>query len=449
VAFKRSNPLPMSGALFVSNPGRKSSSKRTPKAKKPSVAARIIAKLNNRSTMKIKRNRKRKNGLALRANGLAIRANRRRTHAKRAHKRKNGLAVRMNRRSTKRQRMNRRRNGLAVRMNGLAVRMNKRRMNRRRNKGAEKGTGGNFLAAITKPVSGIVSKIPVFGKTLGAAVMPLALGAAVGAVHVYALRFAGHYLPAAVKPFGYTIGGLVVKGVLAVVPVGSAAMRKSIGDAAVVVGGALDTIRYLKGQSDFSDGMMYEIGSYGEGAYRLPFDGDEQAIQTAYTDAKSGDAAVSGDDLDNEEVAAALGGPRAWAARFPFARRTVIVHGNVSQHAGQPGHRWGWLFRLVGPENVAKIAAMPVEKRRAYIQALRQHALALMQGNAVPLGPFSAPAKALGPFSAPSVALGPFSAPSVALGPFSSPATALGPFSAPSVPFAGDYGAALYAGGPF
>ena len=86
MAFKRSNPLPMSGALFVSNPGRKSTTTRTKKAKKPSVAARIIAKLNNRSTMKIKRNRKRKNGLALRANGLAIRANRRRrTHAKRAH----------------------------------------------------------------------------------------------------------------------------------------------------------------------------------------------------------------------------------------------------------------------------------------------------------------------------------------------------------------------------
>lgn len=423
MAFKRTNPLPMSGALFVSNPRKRSASTRKKAGKKASVAARIIAKLNNRSTMKIKRNRKRKK------NGLALRANRR---SFRMNKRRNGLALRANRRrSNKRhnkRRMNRRKNGLAVRMNGLAVRMNKRRR-RRKNTGAS--SGGNFLAAVTKPVSGIVSKIPVFGKTLGAAVMPLALGAAVGAIHVYALRFGSQYLPDRIKPFGYTIGGLLVKGVLAVVPVGSAAMRKSIGDAAVVVGGALDTIRALKGSSDFADGMMYEVGAYGEGGYRLPFDGDEQAIQSAYIDAKSGDAAVSGADMDSDEVAAAMGGPRAWTARFPFARRDFVVHGTYSQHAGQQGHRWGWLYRLVGPENVAKIAAMPEEKRRAYIRSLRQHALALMQSanNDVPLGSFARPAQRLGPFAAPAAPIVPASAPSVAL--------------------AGDYGAVLYAGGPF
>jgi hypothetical protein len=409
----------MSGALFVSNPRKKPAQRKASarKAKKSSVAARIIARLNgSRTTMKLNRRKKRKNGLAVRMNGLAvrmnglaIRTNKRRKKARKARRRNptetalrfNGRR-RMNRRRTRRTR----RNGLAVRMNGM-VRRN-RKHNRKRNTG-EKAEKGNFLAAIVQPIKGIVSKLPG-GKLIAGSLMPLALGAAVGAVHLYALRYIGGYVPAMARPFGYTLGGLAVKATLTVVPVGSVAMRKSLGDAALIAGAAIDVMRYLSGKTDFSDGGMYEIGSYGEGGYTLPFDGDEQTIQHAYSDALPADAAVAAPDMDAAEQDAALKGPRTWMSRFPFARRVQSVHGTYSRHAGQSGHQWGWLFRLVGVENVRKIAAMPPEKRRNYLNALRAQAVMLIGQHtsvAIPVN------------------------------------------TVPSQTLAGDYGATLYAGGPF
>lgn len=424
MAFKRSNPLPMSGALFVSNPARKKpAAKRTAsarKAKKSSVAARIIARLNgSTSTMKLKNRRKKRNGLAVRANGLAVRMN---GLAIRTNKRRKARKVRKVRRNTSEtalrfngrkvaRKMNRRRKVRRVRKNGLAVRMNGmvRRNKRRRNTGAAKAKGGNFLAAIVKPIQGIVSKLPG-GKMIAGALMPLALGATVGAVHLYALRYIGGYVPAMARPFGYTIGGVVVKAILTVVPVGSASMRESIGNAALIAGGAIDVMRYLSGKSDFSDGGMYEIGAYGEGGYTLPFDGDEQAIQHAYSDALPADAVAAASDMNAAEVDAALKGPQTWMSRFPFARRVQSVHGTYSRHAGQVGHQWGWLFRLVGAENVSKIAAMTPEKRQSYLRALRSQAVMLIgqhESVAIPMN------------------------------------------TVPSQTLAGDYGATLYAGGPF
>jgi len=405
----------MSGALFVSNPGQKPAKRKASarKAKKSSVAARIIARLNgSRTTMKLNRRKKRKNGLAIRTNGLAvrmnglaIRTNKRRKKARKARRRNpTETALRFNGRRRMNRRRRTRKNALAVRMNGM-VRRN-RKHNRKRNTGAK---GGNFLAAIVKPIQGIVSKLPG-GKMISTALMPLALGAAVGAVHLYALRYIGGYVPAMARPFGYTIGGLVVKAALVVVPVGSKSMRQSLGNAALIAGAAIDTMRYLSGKSDFSDGGMYEIGSYGEGGYTLPFDGDEQTIQHAYSDALPADAAVAAPDMNAAELDAALKGPGTWMSRFPFARRVQSVHGAYSRHAGQHGHQWGWLFRLVGAENVSKIAAMSPEKRRNYLNALRAQAIMLIGQHtsvAIPMN------------------------------------------TVPSQTLAGDYGATLYAGGPF
>jgi len=362
--------------------------------------------------MKLNRRKKRKNGLAIRTNGLAvrmnglaIRTNKRRKKARKARRRNpTETALRFNGRRRMNRRRHTRKNALAVRMNGM-VRRN-RKHNRKRNTGEK---GGNFLSAIVKPIQGLVSKLPG-GKMISTALMPLALGAAVGAVHLYALRYIGGYVPAMARPFGYTIGGLVVKAALVVVPVGSKSMRKSLGNAALIAGAAIDTMRYLSGKSDFSDGGMYEIGSYGEGGYTLPFDGDEQTIQHAYSDALPADAAVAAPDMNAAELDAALKGPGTWMSRFPFARRVQSVHGAYSRHAGQHGHQWGWLFRLVGAENVSKIAAMSPEKRRNYLNALRAQAIMLIGQHtsvAIPMN------------------------------------------TVPSQTLAGDYGATLYAGGPF
>lgn len=365
--FKRKNPMPMSGALFLSNPRKKGtgakkatakSSTKTRKAKRPSVAARIIARLNrSASTMKKKTNRRRKNGLALRMNGLALRMNRKRKHNRR-HKRKNGLALRMNGLAL---RMNRRRKSVRRRRNTAmvyrprtapAIILKNRRHNRRR-----RNTGG----AMVKARAGAMGLVA-----------PLAFGAAAGALHLYALRFLGGYLPSFVKPVGYTIGGLAVKALLSLkfVP-GSASMKKNLGDAAVMVGAAFDITRALKGESSqFGDGGFYTLGGH-----TRPFESVGRVISAQYSDAKAADALHTTEDLTASEIDAALRGGSSWVDRFPFISRQQNSTGGCSRHAAQAGHRWAWLVQMIGFENFRKLAASSPETRKAYIRQVRVKAL--------------------------------------------------------------------------
>lgn len=380
--FKRKNPMPMSGALFLSNPRKgggkktassKSSSTKTRKAKRPSVAARIIARLNrSASTMKKKTNRRRKNGLALRMNGLALRMNRKRKH-NRKHKRKNGLALRMNglalrmnrRRKTTRRRRNTRSMVIRPRIPAAIVLKNRRRRVRR-------NTG--MVASAKSGAMGLVA--------------PLAFGAAAGALHLYALRFLGGYLPGFLKPVGYTIGGVAVKALLSLkfIP-GSASFKKQLGDAAVVIGAAFDVTRALKGQSsEFGDGGFYTLGGH-----TRPFDSVERVISAQYSDAKAADALHTTEDLTASEVDAALRGGSAWVNRFPFISRQQNATGGCSRHAAQAGHRWAWLCNMIGFENFRKLAASSPDTRKAYIKQVRVKALEALRALKIAEGA-SAPA---------------------------------------------------------
>ena len=366
--FKRKNPMPMSGALFLSNPRKgggkktastKSSSTKTRKAKRPSVASRIIARLNRSTPMKTRRKAKRKNGLALRMNGLALRMNRKRKHSRKA----------------------KRKNGLALRMNGLALRMNSRRKHNRRR------VRKNTRAMVFRPriPAAIVLKnrrhnrrrrntgMMVKAKTgVMGMVAPLAFGAAAGALHLYALRFLGGYLPGFLKPVGYTLGGMAVKAVLSLkfIP-GSASVKKQLGDAAVIIGAAFDVTRALKGQSsEFGDGGFYTLGGH-----TRPFDSVERVISAQYSDAKAADALHTTEDLTASEIDAALRGGSAWINRFPFISRQQNATGGCSRHAAQAGHRWAWLCNVIGFENFRKLAASSPETRKAYIKQVRVKAL--------------------------------------------------------------------------
>ena len=367
--FKRKNPMPMSGALFLSNPRKgtgakkastKSSSTKTRKAKRPSVAARIIARLNRSTSMKKKTNRRRKNGLALRLpqrmNGLALRLknNRRRKHARR----KNGLALResaMLRMNGRRRKTTRRRRNTAMvfrpRIPAAVILKNRRHNRRRKNKGG----------AMVKARAGAMGLVA-----------PLAFGAAAGALHLYALRFLGGYLPSFVKPVGYTIGGLAVKALLSLkfIP-GSASMKSQLGNAAVMVGAAFDVTRALKGQSsEFGDGGFYTLGGH-----TRPFESVGRVISAQYSDAKAADALHTTEDLTASEIDAALRGGSSWIDRFPFIARQQNSTGGCSRHAAQAGHRWAWLCNVIGFENFRKLAASPPETRKAYIKQVRVKAL--------------------------------------------------------------------------
>jgi hypothetical protein len=358
----------MSGALFLSNPRKgggkktastKSSSTKTRKAKRPSVAARIIARLNRSTSMKKKTNRRRKNGLALRLpqrmNGLALRLknNRRRKHARR----KNGLALRegamlrMNGRRRKHNRRRRNTRAMVIRPRIPAALILKNRRHRRR-----RNTG--MVASAKSGAMGLVA--------------PLAFGAAAGALHLYALRFLGGYLPAFVKPIGYTLGGIAVKALLSLkfIP-GSASMKSQLGNAAVVVGAAFDVTRALKGESSqFGDGGFYTLGGH-----TRPFDSVERVISAQYADAKAADALHTTEDLTASEIDAALRGGSAWINRFPFIARQQNATGGCSRHAAQAGHRWAWLCNVIGFENFRKLAASSPETRKAYIKQVRVKAL--------------------------------------------------------------------------
>lgn len=415
--FKRKNPMPMSGALFLSNPRRKnagrkktastkSSSTKTRKAKRPSVAARIIARLNrSASTMKMNRRRKRKNGLALRANGLALRMNTKRKHNRRRARRKNGLALRMNGLALRMNRRRRtRRNG---RKHAMVVRMNRRAKVVLKNRRRRRNTG--LVASAKSGAMGVVA--------------PLAFGAAAGALHLYALRFLGGYLPDILKPVGYTIGGLAVKALLSlkIIP-GNASLKKNLGDAAVVVGAAFDATRFLKGESSqFGDGGFYVLGGH-----TRPFDSVERVISAQYSDAKAADALHTTEDLTASEIDAALRGGSAWINRFPFISRQQNATGGCSRHAAQAGHRWAWLCNAIGFENFRKLAASSAERRVAYIRKVREEAIAALRSQrivpsvAIPMG--ARRAEIIQPKDAPAVAL---------------------------AGYASDYGATLFAGGPF
>jgi len=114
----------------------------------------------------------------------------------------------------------------------------------------------------------------------------------------------------------------------------------------------------------YGDGMAYETA---------PLTAQQPA---SYGQATLGDAYYSGADFSGVEGQALLNGHGAWHGRFGGpAVRTKRLAGGASHLAGQAGHRWGWLIKMVGWQKARHIAAMGPKKRLATIAALRRGAL--------------------------------------------------------------------------
>jgi hypothetical protein len=371
---RRPNPL-----AFRANPKRRG-------ARRRKNATRITNR-RRRNGLAIRNPKRRRNGLAIRnpkrrRNGLAIRNPKRRRGSKR---RRNGLAI-----------QNPRRRGSKRRRNGLAIQNPRRRgSKRRRNSGGTRITNRrrrNGLA-IRNPMSAgifakaqsIVGKIPIVGKWIAPIAVPAAAAALiVGGVH-FALQLGVPYIPAMVAPYvapiGYTVGGAVLSLLVAFIPASilSPASKKAIAGLAIVGGGAVDGIRYLTGPSAPA---IAGLGA-GGGLWQLAGDDsdpDAQAVRQRYADASLFDAQASGTDFDAAEGEALLSGARGWAARFPVAMRQsrTLSHG-ASRHAGEHGHRWGWLINSVGFQRTAAIAQMPARQRLPLIAQLRKGAVATAQ----------------------------------------------------------------------
>lgn len=223
------------------------------------------------------------------------------------------------------------------------------------------------LAAVSPYVEEQVGRVPVIGEYL--AEMPFT----VSALGVGALTTAG----------GYAIG--------------QARAGLSIGTAAVVGGLFLDLFPRV---ADFVAGYLPGTNKAGIAYSGIAYSGievnprqyagvvvnpgygaaDEHDMMLEYGDAADGDAAHSGEDMDDDEGQALMDGPRAFFGRFGRPPRVASrIRAAYSRHAGKKGHRWGWMIKLVGPRKAAEIAALAPAQRQAVIADLRRCALSSLQ----------------------------------------------------------------------
>lgn len=134
-------------------------------------------------------------------------------------------------------------------------------------------------------------------------------------------------------------------------------------------GGQLNGLAYEGGRLNgpfgdaLGDGMYYETA---------PLSTPMSALN--YQSASLADAAYSGADFSVTEGQAILNGTFAGVYGLPSARAGSRASG-PSHLAGRPGHRWGWLFKQVGPQGVRKLASLSPGARVKQIAKLRNSAL--------------------------------------------------------------------------
>lgn len=375
----RTNGAPLSGALFVSNPKPRGNRKaRRARSRKSTRAA--VPRMNRRKGRKSRANRIKMNRGKI-ARVLANRRRRVKIKFNTSHR-----AVKMNRKARK------------ARRNPLHIKRNRARRN--------SSSGGlGFANVITSKAKSLVAKVPVLGGLFSSVVAPLMVGAVVGGVHyvgVKALTAVAPGVVRAIDPVKFTVAGVGVATLLRSKLPGinkiPANLRDQLAVGALLVGGALDAFRALSDKMgdlgeavslyDYSDAVpLYDYSGIGMdlgdgGAYDvLPMYGT--GSRGVYGAAREGDAVFAPDDLAVDEGEAALGGISAWSATFGAEPRIQSqTAGYYSALAGMPGHRWGWLIKLIGFEKFQQIAALPPEQRQAYIANLKAEALRLADAQA-------------------------------------------------------------------
>lgn len=361
------------GALIVN--GNKRSKKR--RVSVAGILAAIGGKKNpkrNKRRRSVKRHARRNSPKAaarrnLRRNG-ALLTNGRKRSRKGARKYKFNRSMRANgKRSMYRNRRNPRRNGALL----TNRRHRKARKSYRRN-GALLTNPGNMLSSVTRPVGGLLSKVPVVGKNLLAPAFNYAVGAlpfGVGAVAmIYGAPYVAQYLPPQVQIAQSTILGAGSAAAMQWLLPANIPGKKLLVMSLPVVGIVLDVVRYMGGNNAVA-GLGGDWG-----------DVDEMGSPLAaheYGDASLCDAENCPDYLDDEEVAAANFGRAAFWNRFrpKYPRHAAANDGNKSHHAGVPGRRFGWLIYCIGFDNFRQVAQLPRGQQIQFIRTWRQNAAQL------------------------------------------------------------------------
>jgi len=99
------------------------------------------------------------------------------------------------------------------------------------------------------------------------------------------------------------------------------------------------------------------------------------ALAMEYSDANMLDSHQTTEDFHPDEVAALLAGSEYFQKKFGVSpsRLRKTIH-DYSRHAGRPGHRWGWLIKMIGFHNVQKIAALQPHQRHYVLRQLKKQA---------------------------------------------------------------------------
>jgi hypothetical protein len=401
----RRNPAPSTGALFVSNP------KRRKKRKASSVRKVKALRKNRRKPVQKKRKVVRKKRKASARKNRKVVAKRsikrkvvRKNKAKKRVVRRKRRVVRKNKaikRRVKRRSIVRRKNGTKKGMRRKTARRAymKRRKNRRNpaKKSRIRVVRRNPMSgfAFLKPIEKLVSKIPVIGKKIapatGVAVGTMVGGAACGVIMPqlgavpYADKVFGH-------AFGYTVLGIGLAAVSAVLPL-KKDTKVALAASFAAGGGAINAFqlamngfslaavaeanKLTMGVSEEAE-MDLDVAGLGDGMYYevAPLSGLAVDMNGMYHDAEYGDAAHAPADLDAHEGQAAMQGPQAYMATFgPPSVKAMGIQSGVSQHAGQHGHRWGWLIKSLGFQRFQALAKMAPQKRRRLIRQMKAAAM--------------------------------------------------------------------------
>lgn len=301
--------------------------------------------------------------------------------------RKNG-ALLTNRRHGKRRKSG---GKYKFRRNGALLTNGKRRHGKRHyRRNPDGATGGNkkrtrkprtMFSAITTPIQKVLGKVPVVGSyassAVGFAVAGLSAGVGVVALRA-AMTYGADYFPEMVKPVANTVAGSVIAALVAAFVPASVPGKSLLVAGLPAAGVALDVNRYLNGQSYTLNGALVLSGDEMGDAWGEVDDLGGPFAASEYADASLYDAGYSGDDLTDDEIAAAeFGRPQFWRIfrpRYAPAQAAPITP-NVSHHAGVPGRRWGWLIWMLGMDRFKNLAAQPAGVRQNFIRGLRNDAI--------------------------------------------------------------------------
>ena len=235
---------------------------------------------------------------------------------------------------------------------------------------------GNLLEYVSKPIQGMLGKIPVVGKA-ASTVLGLAVGAAGAGVGVVALHYAMQvvdpYVPVEIRPVGYTLASSTLAAILGKFAP-SFPMKGLVVAGLPAAGVAIDVYRYLHGTGANLNGPMAG-DDFGADAWGDVDDLGGMGAAHEYADASLMDTMYSGDDMTDAEIEAAEFGRahywRIFRPRYSPGAGAQPISANTSHHAGQPGRRWGWLIYMIGMDQFQQLARRPAGERRNFIARMR------------------------------------------------------------------------------